>query len=269
MFDCVRASSLAEASRLLCDADGAARLMAGGQSLGPMLNLRLVQPRLLIDITGIPEMTRVEDADDAITFGACITTANMEDGRLPGRGLEALSRVAMQIAYRAVRNRGTVGGSLCHADPAADWVSTLCAFGAECLISGGNGRRSVPAAQFVTGAYENVLAAGEMLEAIKIPRLSPQGRFGYHKICRKVGEFALAMGAVLDDPERGQFRIVIGATKGRPIVIAQAREVTRGDKTLDENALRRVLAQHNVADSMSQRQQIAAVTRAYAQAMAP
>jgi len=234
-----------------------------------MLNLRLVQPRLLIDITGIPEMTRVEDADDAITFGACITTANMEDGRLPAAALRRshawpcrspIARCAIAAPSAAAcatpTRRQTGFPPFAHSAP-------------ECLISGGNGRRSVPAAQFVTGAYENVLAAGEMLEAIKIPRLSPQGRFGYHKICRKVGEFALAMGAVLDDPERGQFRIVIGATKGRPIVIAQAREVTRGDKTLDENALRRVLAQHNVADSMSQRQQIAAVTRAYAQAMAP
>jgi carbon-monoxide dehydrogenase medium subunit len=267
-FDCVRAGSLAEASRLLREADGAARIVAGGQSLGPMLNLRLVQPRLLIDITGIPEMTRVEDGGDAITFGACITSANLEDARLPGRGLETLSRVAAQIAYRAVRNRGTVGGSLCHADPAADWVSTLCAFGAECLIAGNNGRRSVPAVQFITGAYENALAAGEILEAIRVPRLAPQGRFGYHKVCRKVGEFALAMAAVLDDRERGQFRIVIGATKGRPIVIAQAREVTHGDGTLDETALARVLARHNV-EGMSQRQQIAAVRRAYAQATAP
>ena len=121
-FDFVRATSIAEATRLLAEANGAARLIAGAQSLGPMLNLRLAQPRLLIDITGIPELTRIEDDDETVTIGACVTTANIEDGRLPGRGLDMLSTVAAQIAYRAVRNRGTIGGSLCHADPAADWV---------------------------------------------------------------------------------------------------------------------------------------------------
>jgi aerobic carbon-monoxide dehydrogenase medium subunit len=269
MFDCVRASSLAEATRLLVEANGTARVVAGGQSLGPMLNLRLAQPRVLIDITGIPELTRIDDDADAVTFGACITTANIEDGRLPDRGLKQLAVVAMQIAYRAVRNRGTVGGSLCHADPAADWTSALCAFGAECQISAGNGRLLLPADQFITGAYENALAPGEVLEAIKIPRLSPHGRFGYQKICRKSGEFALAIGAVLDDAERGLFRIVIGATKGRPIVVADARELRRCDKALDDTAIRRLLAQHGIIDRIAQRQQIAAITRAYQQAMQP
>ena len=101
-----------------------------------MLNLRLARPRLLIDITGIPELTRVEDTADAVTIGACVTTASIEDGRLPGHGLEMLPAVAGRIAYRAVRNRGTVGGSLCHADPAADWVTVLCVLGAECSIAG-------------------------------------------------------------------------------------------------------------------------------------
>lgn len=269
VFDFVRAVGLAEATRLLVEADGAARLVAGCQSLGPMLNLRLVQPRLLIDITGIAELTRIEDGDDAITIGACITTANMEDGRFPGHGLDKLSAVASQIAYRAVRNRGTVGGSLCHADPAADWIATLCAFGGECLIYGGNGRRRIPTDQFMTGAYENALEPGEMLEAVRIPRLSPRGRFGYHKICRKAGEFALAIAAVLINPEREQFRIVIGATKGRPIIVTEARELLRGDNALDENAVRRVLVQHGVTDRITQRQQIAAITRAHDEAIQP
>jgi aerobic carbon-monoxide dehydrogenase medium subunit len=267
-FDFVRAASLADATKLLAESDGSARLVAGGQSLGPMLNLRLAQPRLLIDITGIPELTRIEDDDGAVTFGACVTTANMEDGRFPGLGLDALAGVAGQIAYRAVRNRGTVGGSLCHADPAADWVSTLCALGAECLISGRNSRR-MPADQFIAGAYENALQPGEILEAIRVPRLSPRGRFGYHKICRKAGEFALAIAVVLDDPEREQFRMVIGATKGRSIVVAQASELIRDDKTPDEGAIRRVLDQHGITDRILQRQQLAAVARAYEQAMAP
>jgi aerobic carbon-monoxide dehydrogenase medium subunit len=268
-FDLVRANSLSEAMQLLIKADGAARLVAGSQSLGPMLNLRLAQPRLLIDITGIPELIRIEDSDETVTLGACITTANIEDRRLPGRGIETLSAVAAHIAYRAVRNRGTIGGSLCHADPAADWISTLCALGAECLIAAPNGKRWLPADQFIVGAYETALAPGEILEAIKVPRLSLRGRCGYYKVCRKAGEFALAIGAVLNDPERGKFRVVIGATKGRPIVIADARDLRRADETLDEAALLCVLDQHGIADRVTRSQQVAALTRAYAQAKNP
>ncbi len=268
-FDIVRANSLADATRLLAEFGGGARLVAGAQSLGPMLNLRLAQPRLLIDITGIPDLVRIEDADDSVTIGACVSTANIEDGRLPGRGLETLPAVAAHIAYRAVRNRGTIGGSLCHADPAADWVSTLCALGAECLIAGVNGKRRLLADQFITGAYQTALLADEMLEAIHVPRLSAGGRCGYNKVCRKTGEFALAIGAVLNDPDRGQFRVVIGATKGRPIVIADARELQRSDKTIDEAAVLRVFDKHGIVDHVSRRQKITALARAYNQAMKP
>ena len=263
-FDIVRASSIEHATRTLREADGEARIVAGAQSLGPMLNLRLAQPRVLIDITGIPELTRISEGDDAVTIGACLTTANIEDGRLPGTGLDHLSHVATRIAYRAVRNRGTIGGSLCHGDPAADWISVLCAVGAECNIVGPASRRRLQAGQFVTGAYETALALDEMLEAITLPRLSSRVRFGYFKLCRKAGEFALAMAAVLNDAERGRLRIVIGATKGRPIVLADGRQLLRGAE-LDEAAFCGVLEQHGIRERTLQRQQFAALTRAYGQ----
>lgn len=267
VFDFVRATNIAEATRLLAEAKGSARLIAGAQSLGPMLNLRLTQPLLLIDITGIPELTRIEDDNETVTIGACVTTANIEDGRLPGCGLDMLSTVAAQIAYRAVRNRGTIGGSLCHADPAADWLSTLCALGAECMIAGFNGKRRISAEHFVTGAYENALGAGELLEAIRVPRLSVRGRCGYYKICRKVGEFALAIGAVLNDRDREQFRVVIGAAKGRPVVITDARQFQRSDGALDETAVTHLLDNHGITDRIDRRQKLTALKRAYDQAV--
>jgi aerobic carbon-monoxide dehydrogenase medium subunit len=266
-FDFVRAGSVAEAVRLLVEANGAARLVAGAQSLGPMLNLRLAQPRILIDITGIPDLMRIEEADDAVIVGACVTTANIEDGRLPGRGLDALPGFAANIAYRAVRNRGTIGGSLCHADPAADWVSMLCALDAECLITGVNGKRRLPADQFVRSAYETALGPDEMLEALRIPRLSERGRCGYYKICRKPGEFAMAIGAVLHDPERRQSRMVIGAGRGRPIVVADASELQGMDKIIDSGAVMRVLNTSGIVDRVERSQKMAALMRAYAMAM--
>src|SRR4029078_2902675 len=121
----------------------------------------------------------------------------------------------------------TIGGSLCHADPSADWGSVLTALGAECHVAGPAGSRLLAADLFVTGAYQTALAPGEVLEALTIPRLSATARFGYFKLCRKAGEFALAMSAVLNDPDRNVCRIVIGATKGKPIVLRDARELMR------------------------------------------
>jgi carbon-monoxide dehydrogenase medium subunit len=128
-FDYTAAASLDEAVSLL-RSDPAAKIMAGGQTLGPMLNLRLVQPALIIDITRIPELVRIEEDDDGISYGACVTHAAIEDGRVPDCTRGALPQVARGIAYRAVRTRGTIGGSLAHADPAADWLSALAAVGA-------------------------------------------------------------------------------------------------------------------------------------------
>jgi carbon-monoxide dehydrogenase medium subunit len=204
------------------------KILAGGQSLGPMLNLRLVQPDLLVDITGIPELKRVEESADAITLGACITHADIEDGRVPDATGGALPDVARDIAYRAVRNRGTIGGSLSHADPAADWISCLAAMDAEVLLRGPSGQRTTAVADFMTGAFEVALAPGEMIEAVRIPRFTRSARWGFYKVSRKTGEMAQAIGAVLHDPESAVCRAVLGATESVPIVFADAAPLFGG-----------------------------------------
>ncbi len=273
-FDFARVGNLAEAAAMLRQQNGAAKVVAGSQSLGPMLNLRLVQPRVLIDITGIPELTLVAEDRDALTIGACITTADVEDGRVRMRELPILATVAAGVAYRAVRNRGTIGGSLCHADPAGDWLTLLCALAAECVVSDGRAMRRVPVARFVTGAFEVALEPGELLTAIRIPRPSAAARCGYYKVCRKVGEFALASAAVLIDSEHGRFRAVIGATEGRPVVLDDARSVFGGVPQLgavihlDEAALIDLLQHNGLHSPTAQRLHITALARAVAQAVA-
>jgi carbon-monoxide dehydrogenase medium subunit len=222
-FDYARPRSLEEAARLLSQTPSA-RLIAGGQTLGPMLNLRLVQPELLVDITRIPELVRIEDEGDAVVLGACITHAAIEDrliGNDPSNGF--LAMVASGIAYRAVRTRGTIGGSIAHADPAADWLSCLLGLGAEVLVTGPAGRRRQAIGEFVRGAMTTDMAQDEILDGVRIPKLSRGARAGFAKICRKAGDFAEAIGVVVRDTERGVFRLVAGATKGRPILIDAAQ----------------------------------------------
>ncbi len=167
-FDYARPASVAEAVRMLA-ASPDAKVLAGGQTLGPMLNLRLAQPALLVDITRIPELAAVSEDADAVTIGATVTHAAIEDGRVPDPTGGFLAHVARGIAYRAVRTRGTIGGSLAHADPAADWLSCLTALGAQVVIAGAAGTRRVNLAGFVRGAMETELcrrrAAGRRARA--------------------------------------------------------------------------------------------------------
>jgi carbon-monoxide dehydrogenase medium subunit len=221
-FELARPASLPEAAATLARHAGGARLLAGGQSLGPMLNLRLVRPAMLVSIAHLPELGAVSESADAVTIGAGVTHAAIADGRTPDiNGI--LARIAQGIAYRAVRNLGTIGGSLCHADPAADWLTTLTALGASILTWSEAGGRSIPLAQFVTGAFRTALAPAEIVQAVRIPRPSPEARWGYYKACRKPGEFAHAMAAVLVDPGRNLRRAVIGAVGGPPVVLEGAR----------------------------------------------
>jgi carbon-monoxide dehydrogenase medium subunit len=261
-FDYDRPADLAGVIRHLQRDDIVVKIVAGSQSLGPMLNLRLVQPDLLVDITGIQELKRVEVTDDSIVIGACVTHADIEDGRVPDVTGGALARVARGIAYRAVRNRGTIGGSIVHADPSADWINSLCAIGAEVLLAGPNGKRSLPIDDFMTGVFETALQEGEMLEAVRIPRLSAEARWGYHKLCRKTGEFAHAIGVVLNDPARSVSRVVIGATESKPIIVPDARSLFPDGRHLDIDAARALLVDAGHTDKLDNQVHVAALKRA-------
>lgn len=218
-FDYRRARSVEEAATLLAEGGGEVRLLAGGQSLGPMLNLRLARPRRLVDIKRA-EGLRDLAADGAVfSIGAGFTHAEIEDGVVedPTRGL--LRRIAGGIAYRAIRNRGTLGGSLAHADPAAEWVSAMAALGAVIVAHGaGDRRRRLPADAFFRGAFATSLAEDEVLAAVEVPRFSRRVRFGYYKLCRKAGEFAKAIAIAVLDPDRGIARVLAGAVEGVPVL---------------------------------------------------
>lgn len=222
-FDYERPSDVASAMRLLAASEGMGKVLAGGQSLGPMLNLRLAQPTLLVDVRTIERLREVKVTDDSLVLGACTTHAAIEDGLVPDVTRGLMRKVASDIAYRAVRNRGTIGGSLCHADPAADWLSTMMLLSATVIVEGVAGAREIAMESFVSGAFASAIAEDEILVAVRIPKLSSGARWGYYKFCRKPGEFAEALAAVLVDAERRLCRAVIGATHTTPHVVTDAR----------------------------------------------
>ena len=218
-----QAASLAQAVSSMSarggDGDGAeayAKFCGGSQSLGPMLNLRLAQVDRLVDVSRIVALRGFELHDDHLRIGSAVTHARIEDGELPDVTRGLLPFVAANIAYRAVRNRGTLGGSLAHADPAADWVSVMRLLDADITVLGPEGERCIGAADFFIGPFTTALEADELVVAIDVPRFSADARWAYHKVCRKPGEFADAIGAVWIDEPLGIARAVMGSLDGMP-----------------------------------------------------
>ncbi|HZE55242.1 MAG TPA: FAD binding domain-containing protein [Bradyrhizobium sp.] len=267
-----RPTDLSAALALVARADGTAKIIAGGQSLGPMLNLRLVEPDLVIDISGLSELKFAERRGNELVIGACVTHGDIEDGRIPDVTRGAMQRVASAIAYRAVRNRGTIGGSLSHADPAADWISALSALGAKVSLRSVAGARDLLIEEFITGALESALHPGEILEAVRVPVMTPSARWGYVKACRKSGEFAHAMAAVLIDPEQATARAVIGALDAAPIVLRDAAELFGGRITgdfkqqFDARVADAILTKAGVANAADRHMHVTVLRRAITEA---
>ena len=229
-YQLLPAESITGTAQAMRDGGFGCKPIAGGQSLGAMLNLRLAQPDTLLDIGRLQPLRAVTEASDSVVFGALTTHAQIEDGAVPDPSCGLMPQVAGRIAYRAVRNRGTLGGSLCHADPAADWVSAMPLLGAMLIAANAQDeRREIAAADFMTGAFETVLEEGELLIGVRVPRATDAARWSYRKFCRKTGEFAKAIAAAWSDPANGTERLVLGALDGAPRVYAQAgllRELT-------------------------------------------
>ncbi len=217
-FTYARPADWAAALRLVAEG---ARPAAGTQSLGPMLNFRLAQPGVLADLRHLPDYAGVSIMDGTVRIGAGTTHADIEDGAVPGRLGTILAGVARRIAYRAVRARGTIGGSLAHADPAADWVAVLPALGGTAIALGLAGERPIPLASFVRGVFTTALEEGELLRAIELPVLPESARWGHWKFCRKPGEFSKATACVLSVPGQAP-RAVLAALDMAPMVIEDA-----------------------------------------------
>jgi carbon-monoxide dehydrogenase medium subunit len=239
-FDYLRPRNLDEAVAELARGGGEARVVAGGQSLLAMMNLRLAAPALLIDIARLPELAKAAEDGENVSLGACVTHAMIEDGRVPDPSRGLMSRAAADLAYRAIRNRGTIGGSLALADPAAEWPAVLAALDAELELHGPNGGRKVKCTDFVTGIYATQLGEDEILETVRIAKLSAGASWGYVKLCRKSGEFAQALAIAVLDRARGFSRVVLGAADGAPLVLGAASRALTGaghDPAAIENAV--------------------------------
>ncbi len=183
----------------------------------PMVNLRLSRPGLLIDVSRLDELKRFEEQDTFWRIGSAITHAQLEDAGETLRSLPMIVEVAAEIAYRSVRNCGTLGGSLAHADPAGDWPLALAALGASVAVRNASGQgRKIAAEDFMVGAFTTKLQQDEIIEFVEVPKQKKSDGYGYFKFCRKAGDFPEASAAVVTDANRGGTRVFLGALNGPP-----------------------------------------------------
>ena len=229
-FRYARPQNLADAVDLLAAADHDVKILAGGQSLVPMLNLRLVRPAVLIDLNGVPGLDHITPGPSSgLSIGALVRHAALADSALVMEHAPLLAEAARHVGHAAIRHRGTLGGSLAHADPAAELPAALVALGAELHLHGRRGARMIQAGEFFLGLMTTALAPDEILLEIRVP---PQGPgWGFAEVVRRTGDFALAGVVALVGRAAGpsgrceSARLVGFGLDDRPVRFAAAEEI--------------------------------------------
>jgi carbon-monoxide dehydrogenase medium subunit len=230
--------TVAEAAALLQE-DGA-RCLSGGQSLVAMMNADLVTPTLLVSLRRIGALARVESrADGGLSIGAMATHANVARLKPASAGAELVVTAAATIGHPAIRNQGTIGGSIAHADPAADYPTAITCADAEVVVAGAGGERRIAATDFFLGFYETALAPGEIVIGVEVPPGPAGARAHYEKFALIDGDFAVVSVAAIIGMSGGRCtfaRLAIGACAAAPVRDPAAEELLLGT-ALDDKAL--------------------------------
>jgi carbon-monoxide dehydrogenase medium subunit len=235
-FDYLRVASLDEACAALSAQKGAARIIAGGQSLMPAMNMRLLAPELLVDIGGLSELRFIRAGANTLHIGALARHADVQSSSLVAKHAPLLTQAIHEVAHQAIRNRGTIGGNLAHADPASELPACAVALEAVLRIHGPNGERQVPAVEFFQGLFETALAEDEILVGIDVPFLTPDQRCAFGELARRRGDYAMVGLAARIDVEgdvASNIRLVFFSVGETPMLATMAAATLDG-KTLDD-----------------------------------
>jgi aerobic carbon-monoxide dehydrogenase medium subunit len=238
-FDYVRPASIAAALEVLSEHGSDAKVLAGGQSLMPMLAFRMATPRVLVDIGGLAELKAVTSDADGLSLGALVRWCDIErNNRIAGEQ-PLLAEAIRYVAHYQIRNRGTVGGSLAHADPAAELPAIALACHARIVVAGRKGSREIAASDFFTGALTTALDPDELIVAMRLPPWPQSRRWAFQEFSRRKGDFALA-GVALYFHQNSDGGVVEPSIVGfgiadKPVRLASAEDVIR-NRTLDEQA---------------------------------
>jgi carbon-monoxide dehydrogenase medium subunit len=242
-FEYRRCASLDEALGLLAENGPDARIIAGGQSLMPMLNFRLLRPSLLVDIGRIPGLDGLAETADGVEIGAMVRHRRLETDPLVAARFPVLAEAMSHVAHLAVRNRGTMGGSLSHADPAAELPMMALLLDAEITIAGGaDGRRTLAARDFFLGSLATALAPEEMVTAVRLPWLPDRTGWGFEEFAPRAGDFATAAAAALitraPDGRAREVRLALMGVHETALRVPAAEALLRGERRDPERIAR-------------------------------
>ncbi len=214
-FDYIRADSADEALRLLAEYGDEARILAGGQSLMPMLNMRLTQPQVLIDISQTDDLNFMRAEDGTLRIGAATTQARLEWREQLKNEVPLVHQAFPHISHFQIRNRGTVCGSIAHADPSAEFPLCLLALGGEISLRSKKGSRLVPANEFFLGTLRTAREPDELIESVSFPLLKPRQQFAFDEFSMRHGDYAIVAVAAVADVEGVTF--AVGGVADRPV----------------------------------------------------
>ncbi|HZO80427.1 MAG TPA: xanthine dehydrogenase family protein subunit M [Candidatus Binataceae bacterium] len=234
-FDFHAPRRLDEVLRLLADNGEGAKLLAGGMSLVPMMTLGLVQPRMVVSLNHVAGLAYVREDAGALVIGAGTTHAEVARDPLIARHCPLLADAARHIGDVQVRNRGTIGGSLAHADPAADYLPVMAVVGARMIVRGVKDRREIPADAFFTGLMQTAVGPQEMLVEIAVPKT--QARGAYRRLHRIEGNFAIVNAAAMVEGAGGAARVAIGGVGHAPVVLDVSAQMRGGASNDALNAI--------------------------------
>lgn len=224
-FDYARATSVAHALELLAKHGETAKVLSGGQSLLPAMNLRLISPEFIVDIGELAELRGVMVREGVLSIGALTRHVDLLQSPEIAAHAPLLTEAVAHIAHPAIRNRGTIGGSLAHADPASELPACMLTLGATIVVRGPGGERRIPAVEFFTGIYETALAQRELLVAVELPAAPSGARRFFHEFARRHGDYAivgLATQAVVREGRFADLRLGFFAVGDRPVLAGAA-----------------------------------------------
>jgi len=235
-FDYACPTTLPEAIELLASHDDA-KAIAGGQSLVPMLAFRLAQPSLLVDLRKLADLRGIRISDAGVTLGAMVRWRDIEEDERLETAHPLLKAAISHVAHYQIRNRGTVGGSIAHADPAAEMPGIAMTCDAEIAVVGKSGAHVIQAADFFQGALTTALTTDEIIVEVRLPAWPAGRRWGFQEFARRRGDFAMAAAAVFyDQDERGKAcnaHVGVIGVGDRPLRLAAVEDVLNG-QTIDE-----------------------------------
>jgi carbon-monoxide dehydrogenase medium subunit len=235
-FEYACPTTLSDAVALLASHDGEAKALAGGQSLVPMLAFRVASPSLLVDLRKLAELKQIKIADDGVTLGAMVRWRDILDDARLRKAHPLLVAAVEHVAHYQIRNRGTVGGSIAHADPAAEMPGIVVTCEAKIAVVGKSGARIIDAANFFQGPLMTALKPDEIITEIRLPAWPAKRRFGFQEFARRRGDFALAAAMLFYDEDGGKARNAHAGAIGvadRPLRLTAVEQVLDGNR-IDE-----------------------------------